>query len=128
MVFFPNEKLELWTYTESTTEFNSYLEPKKIYTLSGTVDCDFQVMSNEESLREFGEVRADTYKIYLDSNVSVDASMILRLKGKTDTYEIVGTPIDNNHLTPVKHKKLVVIKQRKPTKLIEPVQESGNND
>ena len=45
MVFFPNEKLELWDYTESATEFNSYLEPKKEYQLTDTVPCNFQPMS-----------------------------------------------------------------------------------
>ena len=50
--------------------------------------------------------------------------MILRLKGKTDTYEITGTVIDNNHLLPVQHLKITVIKQRKPTEVKE--QESTN--
>ena len=88
MVFFPNEKLELWAYTESTTEFNSYLEPEKVYTHESTVDCDFQVMTPKDSLKEFGEVRTDTYKIYIDSNVSVDSSMILRLQGKTESKRL----------------------------------------
>lgn len=119
MVFFANEQLELWEYSESTTEFNAYLEPKKEYTLQKTIPCDFQVMTPKESLKEFGELREDTYKIYIDITEDVDSSMILRLKGKTDTYQIVGTPINNNHLLPVQHKKILVIKQRKPTKLVE---------
>ena len=117
MIFFPNEQLELYEYTESTTEFNSYLEPKKEYTLKTTVPCDFQPMSPNDQLREFGELLTDTYKIYIDPAVEVSPDMILKLTGKDDTYEIQGTPIDNNHLLPVKHQKIIVQKQRKPTKL-----------
>lgn len=117
MVFFPNQELELWEYKESTTEFDSYLEPKKEYYLVDTVPCDFQVMSQQDNLHEFGEVLEDTYKIYLDHTVEVTPSMILRIKGQPDTYEVIGTPADNNHLLPIMHKKLEVQKQRKPTKL-----------
>ena len=56
MVFFPNQELELWGYTESSTEFNPYMEPKKEYYLVTTVPCDFQVMGPNESIKEFGEV------------------------------------------------------------------------
>ena len=52
MVFFPNENLEIFEYTE-TDELNSYLEPKKQYVLSKTVPCDFQVMGPNESIKEF---------------------------------------------------------------------------
>lgn len=117
MVFFPNQELELWGYTESTTEFNPYMEPKKEYHLADTIPCDFQSMGPNESIREFGEVLEDTYKIYIDRNVNVTHDMVLRIKGDVDTYEITGTPIDNNHLTPVQHKKIVVQKHRKPVKL-----------
>lgn len=116
MVFFPNEQLELWDYSE-TSELNSYLEPKKEYTLTDTVPCDFQVMTPSDNLKEFGEELTDTYKIYIDSKVPIQSSTILRLSGKPDTYEIMGTPVINNHLPIVDHIKLVVQKQRKPTQL-----------
>lgn len=118
MVFFPNEQLELWDYSE-TSELNSYLEPKKEYTLTDTVPCDFQVMTPSDNLKEFGEELTDTYKIYIDSKVSIQSSTILRLQGKSDTYEIMGTPVINNHLPIVDHIKLVVQKQRKPTQLMD---------
>lgn len=119
MVFFPNQELELWEYTESTTEFNSYLEPKKEYHLAETVPCDFQVMSPNDTIKEFGEILEDTYKIYIDSDVNVTPDMILRIKGEPYTYEVTGAPINNNHLQPAMHKKLIVQKQRKPAKLVE---------
>ena len=119
MVFFPNQELELYEYVE-TSELNSYLEPKKEYQLHSTVPCDFQPMTPNESLREFGEILEDTYKIYVDVNVPVVSSMILKIKGQQDTYEITGTPIQNNHLPEVQHIKLIVKKQRKPTRVVIP--------
>ena len=119
MVFFPNQNLELFEYTE-TSELNSYLEPKHEYTYLTTIPCDFQSMNPNESIKEFGEIREDTYKIYVDVNAPVTSSMILRIEGEPDTYEITGTVINNNHLMPiVQHKKIIVQKQRKPTKVIE---------
>ena len=120
MVFFPNEKLEMFEYTE-TSELNSYLEPKHQYVYTETVPCDFQPMNPTEQLKEFGEIREDTYKIYIDRNIPINSSMILRLEGKTDTYEITGTIMDNNHLIQVQHQKIVVQKTRKPTEVIKPV-------
>lgn len=116
MVFFPNQKLELFEYTE-TSELNSYLEPKHEYVYQSTVPCDFQSMTPNESIQEFGEVKEDTYKIYIDQNVPITSSMILRIEGEVDTYEITGTVINNNHLPIVQHKKIIVQKQRKPTKV-----------
>lgn len=117
MVFFPNETLEIYDYVE-TSELDSYLEPKKEYVLHDTIKCDFQAMNPQDSLKEFGEVLEDTYKIYIDIDVEINPEMILRIQGKPDTYQITGTPIHNNHLLPVQHKKIIVEKQRKPTKVV----------
>ena len=126
MVFFPNHELELFGYRE-TSDFDSYYEPKKEYYHIATVECDFQPMSPKDSLKEFGEILEDTYKIYINHDVPVESSMILRIKDEVDTYEIIGTPINNNHLTPVQHKKIIVQKQRKPTRLEEstPLDDGG---
>lgn len=117
MVFFKNETLEIWIYTESHTEYNSYYEPKKEYFLDQTIPCDFQVMNTTEQLKEFGEIHNDTYKIYLPPNTNIPDGAILRLTGKPDTYEIIGTIIQNNHLPIVNHTKTIIRKQRKPTQL-----------
>lgn len=122
MVFFPNEKLELYQYTE-TTEMNYYMEPKHEYRYHSTVPCDFQSMTPSDDLKEFGEIQEDTYKIYVDKNTPVTHSMVLKLEDKPDTYEITGMVTLNNHLPIVNHIKLVVRKHRKPIPVIKPLPE-----
>lgn len=117
MVFFPNVELELYSYTESSTEFNSYNEPLKEYNLEEVVPCNFQPMSPNDSLKEFGEILTDTYKLIIDCQVHIEPSMLVKVKGKPDTYEIIGTPMVNTHFTPTKHTKVIVKKQRKPVKV-----------
>ena len=119
MVYFPNVNIELWDYTESTTEFNPYYEPLKEYSLTNTVPGNLQPMSPNEMLKEFGEILTDTYKIIIDSDVNISPSMLIRVKDQPDTYEIVGTPMVNTHFAPTSHTKIVVKKQRKPTPLQE---------
>lgn len=123
MVFFPNENLELYAYTE-TSEMNSYKEFKKEYVYTATVPCDFQSMNPNEQIKEFGELREDTFKIYIDPDVEINSSMILKLEGKPETYEITGMVINNNHLLPVSHLKIVVQRHRKPTKTVKPEEET----
>lgn len=116
MVFFPNERLELWEYYENENILNGYGEPKPEYNFVGVYECDFQPMTPKDSLKEYGEILEDGYKIYLNIDVPITSSMILRLEGKPETYTIVGTPIRNNHNI-VSHIKVVVQKERKPTKV-----------
>lgn len=122
MVFFPNEQLELYQYTE-TLEVNSYMDPKHEYRYKETVPCDFQNMTPSDDLKEFGEIQEDTYKIYLDSKIEVDHKMVLKLENKPDTYEITGIQQINNHLPIVNHTKLIIQRHRKPVPVIKPPEE-----
>lgn len=117
VLFFPNEELELYEYTEKESRDRFLGESEYSYILTGSVPCDFQPMSQKDNLNEFGKILEDTYKIYLDGRVEVTDTMILRLKGKKETYKILGSPVHNNHF--LNHKKLVVQKQRKPIRLEE---------
>lgn len=115
MVFFPNEKLELWEYSESEIP-NVYGETTREYEYIGTYPCDFQPLSQKDGVQEYGKTLEDAYKIYLDINVPITDTMILRLKGKPETYSITGTPIHNNHNI-ISHIKVIVQKQRQPMSL-----------
>ena len=117
MVYFPNKELELYDYLESDTQFNSYGEPLKEYSLVNVIPCNFQPMSPNDSFKEFGEILTDTYKVIIDSSVSVNHRMLVKVKDEPDTYEILGTPMVNTHFAPTKHIKLILKKQRKPTRV-----------
>lgn len=112
VLFFRNGELELFEYTEKHSRDRFLGEPEYDYILVDCVPCDFQPASPKDSQMEYGKILEDTYKIYLDGEVEVTDTMILRLKGKKDTYKIIGTPMNNNHF--LHHKKILVQKQRKP--------------
>ena len=117
MVFFPNCEIELWDYTEDDVLPNIYGEVEQYYVLVDVVECDFQNLSNQDSLKEFGKILQDTYKLYLDVNVPINDRMIIRKVGEKWTYEIKGTPMTNFHFDITNHKKIIVQKHRKPLKL-----------
>ena len=114
MVFFPNEMIELWEYTE-TGGVDAFLDDDFTYVLEDTVKCDIQPMSPKDSLMEFGKILEDTFKIYIDKDVHITDTMVLRIVGKKDTFKIIGSPMCNNHILP--HIKIVVQRQRKPLRL-----------
>ena len=116
MVFFPNEMLELWEYNEESEIPNFFGEKIASYNYVGSFEVDFQPASQKDTMNDFGKTLEDTYRLYLDLSVPITDTMILRLEGKKDTYSIVGTPIFNNHNV-LPHIKVIVQKQRQPTKL-----------
>ena len=115
VLFFPNEELELFEYVEKPSRDRFLGESEYSYELINTVPCDFQPASPKDSQMEYGKLLEDSYKIYLDGEVNITDTMILRIKGKKDTYKITGTPMHNNHF--LNHKKIIVQKQRKPANL-----------
>lgn len=112
MVFFPNKIAELFEYSEAT-EVNPYGEPITEYCFVGEYPCDFQIKSSNDNDTETGELKTDTYKVYFDISTPLTSSMIIRFKGETDTYEIIGSVIVNDHGL-INHKKIELIKQRQP--------------
>lgn len=108
---FNKKQVELYDYTEST-EYNVYGEPKEEYTYIGTYQCDFQPLSPSATLKQYGKILTDTYKIYLNINTPINDKTILRIKGGKDTYELVGSPEYHTNILP--HIKLQVKKTRKP--------------
>ena len=115
MVFFPNDEVELWEYTEDDEIPNFFGESTESYKYIGTYPCDFQNMSPKDSLQEYGKILEDTYKIYFDVDVPVTDTMIIRKVGKVETYTINGSPSVYHTLIP--HIKVNVQRQRKPLEL-----------
>ena len=115
MVFFPQTYIELWEYTEKEDIPNFFGESSSDYIYVGTYFVDFQNMTPKDTEKEYGKLLEDTYKIYLDTNVPITDTMIIRKQNQTTTYSILGTPQIYNTLIP--HIKVLVQKQRKPLEL-----------
>ena len=115
VLLFPNEEMELYEYNENEDIPDFFGESTQNYKLVGTYPCDFQNMSPHDSLKEYGKILQDTYKIYAHLDVPITDTMIIKLKNHPETYTITGTPMKYNHILP--HTKILVTKQRKPEKL-----------
>lgn len=105
-VFFPNEEIELHSYSSDDYDYHG---PKESYTLRETVHGNFQPLSTTASLKEFGKILTDTYKLILDENTEIyDSDLVVINNIK---YEIIGTPENWNHgLLP--HKTVLLQKLR----------------
>lgn len=106
-VFFPNESMDIYS---CQNEGFDYYGPKNEYSYKETVEVDMQVYSPTSSLREFGKILQDTYRIILDENVDIEDTDQLVINGIK--YEIIGAVENCNHgLIP--HKEVIVKRQRK---------------
>jgi len=115
MPFFKNTYFEIWEPYTSNDKDPYTNEKITKYELRETIPADFQPLTSAYMQKEFGKILQDAYKVYIDVTLTVTPNTILREQGKTDTYIIRGTPILNNHVIP--HIKLIIEKQRVPTKL-----------
>ena len=105
-VFFPNETIELYSCSEDDYDYHG---PKTSYTLREIVTGDFQPLNNASSLREFGKILTDTYKLILDETTEIYDTDLVKVDGIE--YEIIGTPETWNHgLLP--HKRVFLQKLR----------------
>ena len=117
MVFFPNTEIELWKLQTTTNHEDIYGDTQISYILHNTIAADIQELNNKDMQEEFGKILQDTYKMYLDKNVDIEDTMILRIKDTDKTFKIIGSPNLNNHLPQISHIKMYIQLQRKPTKL-----------
>lgn len=103
--FFPNEEIELWSYNEDDYDFHG---PKTSYTFREKIPGDFQPLSATSSLKEFGKILTDTFKLIVDVGTEIyDTDMIVINDIK---YEIVGSVSTWNHVLP--HKEVLLKKLR----------------
>lgn len=117
-MYFPNTTMQIFTYT-NLSETDAYGNSKKGYVYRETVPVDFQASGRRDKLTEAGELLQDTYKIYLDVNVTVNSNDIFK-DPDGNTYTVIGTPIVNNRFNLTKHKKIELQKTNKPIK-VEPI-------
>ncbi|MBP3226543.1 MAG: hypothetical protein J6M08_06445 [Methanobrevibacter sp.] len=105
-VFFPNETIELWSYNEDDYDFHG---PKNDYEFREKIKGNFQPLNTSSSLKEFGKILTDTYKLIIDENVEIFDTDLIVVNGIK--FEIMGTPENWNHgLLP--HKRIFLQKLR----------------
>lgn len=111
MTFFPNTTIQILKYNPSDVEYDDYGEAVGGYTLTEELEADFQPLSTSESIRDFGEILTDTYKLYLPLDVELTPQD--RIKINETTYAIIGTPMQMNHIKRISHTKVIIKKFRK---------------
>ena len=113
---YKTKQVEVYSYNESGEEYNVYGEPLEEYKYVGTFDCDFQPLTPSYTLKEYGKILTDSYKIYMDSSTPIDDKTVFRLKGGHDTFMCIGSP--QYHYNLIEHVKVEVQKTRQPIKVI----------
>lgn len=108
-MFFDNTTIEIFTYTPGIDDYGN----TDNYEFRESVPADIQPVNPISTYREFGKILQDTYNLYLQEDVEIHDTDLIRIED--DVFEIIGTPEDWNHI--IKHRKIVVRKQRKPVKL-----------
>lgn len=114
--FYKSKQVEVYNYNESTEDYNVYGEPIEQYKYVGTFVCDFQPLTPSYTLKEYGKILTDSYKIYMDSSTPINDKTVFRLKGESDTYICIGSP--QYHYNIIKHVKVEVQKTRQPINVI----------
>ncbi len=110
MTYFTNTTMEFWEPYESE-EYDVYTDTNLTkYRLTTTSSVDFQPYTPKESIRDFGKILQNTFKVYTDVNCSDNC--ILRIKDDTLTYSITGSPQVNNHFTATSHHKIIITQER----------------
>lgn len=106
--FFPNESMDIYTCQTNNDDYD-YYGGKNEYVFKETVPVDIQPLSPTSSLREFGKILQDTYKVILDIDVEITDTDKLLINEVE--YEIVGSVDTWNHVLP--HKEILIKKLRK---------------
>lgn len=106
-VLFPNEEIDIYTCQNESFD---YYGSQNEYVYKETINVDMQLISPTSSLREFGKILQDTYRVIMDENVEINDTDQLRINDVK--YEIIGSIENCNHgLIP--HKEMVIKRQRK---------------
>lgn len=106
--FFPNEEMDIYTLQDNGDSYDYHGKINE-YVYKETVQVDIQPLSPTSSLREFGKILQDAYKVIL--NINVEISDTDQLQIQNEKFEIIGSVSTWNHVLP--HKEILVRKQRK---------------
>ena len=106
--FFPNEEMDIYTLADNNDDYD-YYGAKNEYVYKETIPVDIQPLSPTSSLREFGKILQDTYRVIF--NIDVEIKDTDQLQINDTKFEIVGSVDTWNHVLP--HKEMLIKKERK---------------
>lgn len=107
--FFPNEIMEIYSYSQTTGEYTEWGEPLPEYNLRDRVEVDFQPISPKSSMEQFGKILQDTYVVYMSIDTEIYDTDLIIINGVK--YSILGSIETWNHI--IHHKRMTIQKQRK---------------
>lgn len=100
--------MDIYTLQATDSDYD-YYGAKNEYVYKETIQVDIQPLSPTSSLREFGKILQDTYKVIF--NIDTEISDTDQLRINDTKFEIVGSISTWNHVLP--HKEMLIQKQRK---------------
>lgn len=94
MIFFHADTVEIYDeiFDSEKCGTDQYDKPLKCLQLRFIVEGDLQSTSPSESNRAFGTKTSNSHKLYLDIDVDVENSNILKIHGYKGVFKIVGDP------------------------------------
>ena len=119
--FFKNTSIQLYEYIELTEE--DFFGEKHEYRYKGEYSADIQPLTPSSSMQEFGKILQDTYRLYLNIDVPVIDTDLIRIPD-TGTFEIIGSVEKWNHGL-INHQKCTIKRRRKTVIPYEHAVESG---
>lgn len=106
--FFNNTNIQLFEYVELDEE--DFFGEKHEYRFKGEYNVDIQPVTPSSSQEIFGRIVQDTYKIYLNIDVPISDTDLIKVPD-FGTFEIIGSVEKWNHL--LHYQKAIIKKHRK---------------
>lgn len=102
MIFFHNDIVEIYEEIRDNEKcgVDQYNKPRKCIQLRCMVNGDLQPVSSDESRHSFGTKTSNSHKLYLNPDVEVKNTDILKINGYKGVFKIVGVPMVYNKFIP----------------------------
>jgi hypothetical protein len=101
LILFRSDTVEIYEQISSREcGVDQYGKPRKCIRLLSIVDGDLQPASSAESRDAFGTKTNNSHKLYLDLDVKIENTNILKVNRYRGVFEIIGDPQVYNKFIP----------------------------
>lgn len=103
-IFFHGDTVEIYEELSDNTKcgVDQYGKPRKCTKLKDIVTGDLQPASPNETRHSFGTKTSNSHILYLDLDVQVENTNILKVQGYKGVFRVVGDPQIYNKVIPHK--------------------------